>query len=187
MPDWMPLWGTTALISIATALLTTIVSGRYVAPLLEVRNRRFQTKMKARETFQADALTVASAAARLLATPPPPEASDTVRAALREEHARWLDQIDQATKALADNIGPLAFAYPTAPFSDLAVRYSGNARMVWISDRDEGAKLTTLLAMTQHCHTCFFDSPWYARQRARSWQELERLLDELETATPGGE
>ncbi|MFE2090706.1 hypothetical protein [Streptomyces sp. NPDC059460] len=35
--------------------------------------------------------------------------------------------------------------------------------------------------MTQHCHALFFDSPLYLPQRARSWQELERLLDELET------
>jgi hypothetical protein len=36
MPDWMPSWGTTALISIASSLLTLIVAGRYVSPLLEV-------------------------------------------------------------------------------------------------------------------------------------------------------
>ncbi|MEU6839721.1 hypothetical protein [Streptomyces rubiginosohelvolus] len=47
MPDWMPPWGTTLLIAIVTSLLTLIVSGRYVSPLLEVRNRRFQARMQA--------------------------------------------------------------------------------------------------------------------------------------------
>lgn len=30
MPDWMPSWGTTALISVVTSLLTLIVAGRYI-------------------------------------------------------------------------------------------------------------------------------------------------------------
>ncbi|MFD4478236.1 hypothetical protein ACFWPU_19270 [Streptomyces sp. NPDC058471] len=138
MPDWMPSWGTTALISIVTSLLTLIVAGRYVSPLLEVRNRRFQAKMQAREKFQADMLTVLSAATRLLATPIPAEATDTVRTALREERVRWRAQIDEATKRLADHFEQVAFSYSRSrQFSEAAVRYSGNARMVWISDRSE--------------------------------------------------
>ncbi len=53
--------------------------------------------------------------------------------------------------------------------------------MVWISGRSEGRKLHVLRDITQHCHALFFDSPLYLPQRAQSWQELERLLDELET------
>ncbi|MFI6063614.1 hypothetical protein [Streptomyces sp. NPDC051286] len=181
MPDWMPSWGTTALISIVTSLLTLIVSGRYILPLLEVRNRRFQTKMQAREKFQANMLTVLSAATRLLATSIPAEATDTVRTALREERARWRAQIDEATRYLTDHFEQIAFAYAGSRIPELAVRYSGNARMVWISDRSEARKLNALRDITQHCHALFFDSPLYAPQRARSWQELERLLDELET------
>lgn len=88
------------LISIVTSLLTLIVGGRYISPLLEVRNRRFQGKMKARETFQSTMLTLLSAAARLLGTPLPPEVTDTVRRALEDEHARWHAQIDQACPIL---------------------------------------------------------------------------------------
>lgn len=182
MPDWMPSWGTTALISVVTSLLALIVAGRYVSPLLEVRNRRFQAKMQARETFQANMLTVLSAATRLLAMPIPAEATDTVRTALREERARWRAQIDEATKDLADHFGQVAFSHSRSrQFSEAAVRYSGNARMVWISDRSEDRKLTALKDTTQHCHGLFFDSPIHLLQRARSGQELVRLLNELET------
>jgi hypothetical protein len=180
MPEWIPSWGTTALISIVTSLLTLIVAGRYVSPLLKVRNRRFQAKMQAREKFQASMLTVLSAVSHLLAAPVPPEATDTVRTALREERVRWRAQIDEATKSLADHSMQLLFAYPGARLPELAVRYSGNVRGVWISDRSEDLKLNALKDSTQHCHALFFDSPLHARQRARSWQELERLLDEME-------
>jgi hypothetical protein len=181
MPDWMPSWGTTALISIATSLLTLIVTGRYVSPLLEVRNRRFQAKMQAREKFQANMLNVLSAVTHLLAAPVVPEATDTVRTALREERARWRAHVDEATKYLTDNAVQLLFAYTGSRLPHLAVRYSSTARGVWISDLSEDSKLTALQNITQHCHALFFDSPLYARQRARSWAELERLLDELET------
>ncbi|MEV7835255.1 hypothetical protein AB0P12_32220 [Streptomyces subrutilus] len=43
MLDWIPAWGSAALISMAM----TVFTGRYISPLLEVRNRRFQTKMQA--------------------------------------------------------------------------------------------------------------------------------------------
>ncbi|MFJ8644371.1 hypothetical protein [Streptomyces sp. NPDC093610] len=162
-------------------MLTLIVSGRYISPLLEVRNRRFQAKMQAREKFQANMLTVLSAVTRLLAVHVPPEASDTVRSALRAERARWSAQIDEATKYLADNCEQVAFAYAGSRIPELTVRYSANARMVWISDQNESLKLSTLRDVTQHGHVLFFDSPLYATQRARSWQELERLLDALET------
>lgn len=66
------------------------------------------------------------------------------------------------------------------------MRYAGNARGVWISGRSEDRKLTALRDITQHCHALFFDSPLHARQRARSWQELERLLGALETPEPPG-
>ncbi|MGW7715497.1 hypothetical protein ACWGKK_14420 [Streptomyces chartreusis] len=180
MPDWMPSWGTTALISIVTSLLTLIVAGRYVSPLLEVRNRRFQAKMQARETFQAKMLDLLSAVTHLLTAPVVPEATDSSRAALREERTRWRAQVDETTKYLTDHAVQLLFAYRGPQLPDLAVRYSTNARGVWISDRAEQQKLTALQNITQHCHALFFDSPVHARQRVRSWAELERLLDDLE-------
>ncbi|MBH5131252.1 hypothetical protein I3J14_13985 [Streptomyces sp. HB-N217] len=184
MPDWMPSWSSTAFISIVTSLLTLIVGGRYVAPLLEVRNRRFQAKMQAREKFQANMLDVLSAVTQLLAVPVVPEATETVRAALRDERLRWQAQVDEATKYLTDHAVQLLFAYRGPKLPGLAVRYSGNARGVWISDRPEAQKLTVLRDLTQHCHALFFDSPLYARQRVRSWTELERLLEEVEAPGP---
>ena len=181
MPEWMPSWGATVLVSIATSLLTLIVTGRYISPLLEVRNRRFQAKMQAREKFQTDLLTVLSSVTHLLAVAVPPEATDTVRAALRGERARRRGHLDEATRYLADHSVQLLFAYNGSRLPDLAVRYSNNARGVWISDRNEDRKLNLLQDLTRHCHTLFFDSPVYARRRASSWTELERLLDELET------
>ncbi|MFF4978281.1 hypothetical protein [Streptomyces sp. NPDC001083] len=182
MPDWMPSWGTTALISIVTSVLTLIVAGRYVSPLLEVRNRRFQAKMQTREKFSASMMDILSAVTHLLVAPVAPEASDTVRAALREERARWRTQVDEATTYLTDHAVQLLLAYQGNKIPTMAVRYSADMRGVWISDRSEDRKLALLRDATQHCHTLFFDSPLYMLKRARAAQQLERLLDELEGA-----
>ncbi|MFI6727480.1 hypothetical protein [Streptomyces atratus] len=93
--------------------------------------------------------------------------------------------MDEATKYLADHFEQIAFSYSRSRrLSELAVRYSGNARMVRISDRSKDRKLNALKDTTQHCHALFFDSPLYLPQRARSGQELEQLLGELETLEP---
>ncbi|MFD7764146.1 hypothetical protein [Streptomyces microflavus] len=182
MPDWMPPWGTTALIAIVTSLLTLIVSGRYVSPLLEVRNRRFQAKMQARERFETDMLTIVSATTRLLAAPIPAGVTDSLRTALREERLRWQTQIDDATKHLIDHYAEVAFSYAqSTKIAEVAMRYSGSARMVWISDRPEDRKLNVLRDTTQQIHALLFDSPVYLVQRARAGVELERLLNEMES------
>ncbi|MFD4482665.1 hypothetical protein ACFWPU_42065 [Streptomyces sp. NPDC058471] len=184
MPDWMPLWGTTVLIALGTSLLTSIVAGRYLSPLLEVRNRRFQAKMLTREKFQENMLDTLSAVMHLRAVPVAPAASDTVRTALLAEAARWSAQVDETTKYLTDHAVQLLFAYRGSRLPELAVRYSGTARAVWISDRSKDRKLSTLHDLTRHCHALFFDSPVHSLQRAHSWTELERLLTELETPEP---
>ncbi|MEU3743547.1 hypothetical protein AB0E78_41700 [Streptomyces sp. NPDC032198] len=141
MPDWMPLWGTTVLIALGTSLLTSIVAGRYLSPLLEVRNRRFQAKMLAREKFQENMLDTLSAGMHLRAVPVAPAASDTVRTALLAEAARWSAQVDETTKYLTDHAVQLLVAYRGSRLPELAVRYSGTARAAWISDRSKDRKL----------------------------------------------
>ncbi|MGW8779767.1 hypothetical protein ACWGNM_17135 [Streptomyces sp. NPDC055796] len=78
MLDWIPVWGSAALISMAT----TIFTGRYISPLLEVRNRRFQTKMQAQEKITTNALSILTAVIRLREVQIPDGVTDTLRAAL---------------------------------------------------------------------------------------------------------
>ncbi|MFS7874608.1 hypothetical protein ACEYXF_14940 [Streptomyces asiaticus] len=102
-----------------------------------------------------------------------PAATDTVRAALREERTRWRAQVDETTKYLTDHAVQLLFAYRGPKLPDLAVRYSSNARGVWISDRTEEQKLSALQNITQHCHALFFDSQFThvsASVLGRSWK-----------------
>lgn len=67
--------------------------------------------MQAREKCKANMLDLLSAATHLLAAPIAPEATDTVRSALREERARWRAQVDEATKHLTDHAVQLLFAF----------------------------------------------------------------------------
>ncbi|MER5511553.1 hypothetical protein ABT052_40510 [Streptomyces sp. NPDC002766] len=100
---------------------------------------------------------------------------------VREERARWRTQVDEATTYLTDHAIQLLIAYKGDRIPTMAVRYSGDMRGLWISNRSEERKLLLLRDATQHCHTLFFDSPLYILRRARAAQQLERLLNELES------
>ncbi len=130
--------------------------------------------MQAREKFQANMLNVLSAVTHLLAAPVVPEATDTVRTALREERARWRAQVDEATKYLTDHAVQLLFAYTGSRLPDLAVRYSSNARGVWILDRTEEQKLTTCRTSPGTATLCSSTAPCTpvsASVPGRSWND----------------
>ncbi|MBM9624779.1 hypothetical protein [Streptomyces zhihengii] len=175
MLDWIPAWGSTALIAMAT----TIVTGRYISPLLEVRNRRFQTKMQAQEKITAAALSVLSATQKLQTVQIPDGVTDTLRTALTEERARWTKQLDEATCHLADHAQEFVFTF-RGPNSIRGMRYCGTVRMVWISDRTDEAKLRHLLELTAHFHTLFLGSRWRVWALSRAMRGLDRRFEELE-------
>ncbi|MFE9221704.1 hypothetical protein ACFYN3_35970 [Streptomyces lavendulae] len=175
MLDWIPAWGSAALISMAT----TIFTGRYISPLLEVRNRRFQTKMQAQEKITTNALSILTAVIKLREVQIPDGVTDTLRAALTEERDRWHRQVDEATQHLTDHAQEFVFTFGGS-MGELGMRYCGTARMIWISDRTEETKLRHLLEITEHFHTLFLGSRWYVRSHVRAMGELQRLMSVIE-------
>ncbi|MFB7810869.1 hypothetical protein [Streptomyces virginiae] len=175
MLEWIPAWGSAALISMAT----TIFTGRYISPLLEVRNRRYQTKMQAQEKITTNALAILTAVIKLREVQIPDGVTDTLRAALTEERIRWHRQVDEATQHLTDHAQEFVFTFRGSA-GVLGMRYCGTARMVWISDRTEETKLRHLLEITEHFHTLFFGSRWHPRSRLRAMGELQRLMTVIE-------
>ncbi|MFG2234897.1 hypothetical protein ACGFNX_33735 [Streptomyces sp. NPDC048723] len=160
-------------------MATTIFTGRYISPLLEVRNRRFQTKMQAQEKITTNALSILTAVIKLREVQVPDGVTDTLRAALTEERDRWHRQVDEATRHLTDHAQEFVFTF-RGPIGVLGMRYCGTARMVWISDRTEETKLRHLLEITEHFHALFFGSRWRLRSRVRATGELQRLMSVIE-------
>lgn len=175
MLDWIPSWATTALIAMAT----TIFTGRYISPLLEVRNRRFQMKMQAQEKLTSSALAVLSAVMKLRTVQVPDGVTETLRSALTEERARWRQQLDEATRHLADHSQEFVFTF-RGPGAILGMRYCATARMVWISDRTDEDKLRHLLEITTPFHMIFLGSRLRLLSLGRAIRELERLLEALD-------
>lgn len=173
MLDWIPVWGSAALISLAT----TIVTGRYISPVLEVRNRRFQ--MQAQEKITTSALPILTAVTKLREVQVPDGVTGTLRAALTEERARWRQQLDEATRHLTYHAQEFIFTFGGS-IAVLGMRYCGVARMVWISDRAEETKLRLLLEITASFHTLFFGSRLRLLSRLRAMGELERLMRALD-------
>ncbi|WP_371591692.1 hypothetical protein [Streptomyces virginiae] len=150
-------------------MATTIFTGRYIAPLLEVRNRRFQTKMQAQEKITTSALSILTAVIKLREVRVPDGVTDTLRTALTEERARWRQQLDDATCHLTDHAQEFIFTF-RGSIAVLGMRYCGTARMVWISDRTEEAKLRHLLEITAHFHTLYFGSRCTCAHASGRWE-----------------
>ncbi|MEU8844292.1 hypothetical protein AB0D97_35190 [Streptomyces roseus] len=130
-------------------MATTIFTDRYISPLLEVRNRRFQTKMQAQEKITINALSILTAVIKLREVQIPDDVTDTLRTALTEERDRWHSQVDEATRHLTDHAQEFVFTFP-GPIGVLGMRYCGTARMVWISDRTDETKLRHLQRVQRH-------------------------------------
>jgi hypothetical protein len=96
-------------VSVATALITTLIVGVTVLPRLEARNKKIAAAHAARDQFSTSVFTILAACGRLQAIALPAGASHAVSEAIGRERRRWLDQIDEATRFMIDNVEQFAF------------------------------------------------------------------------------
>lgn len=171
----------TLISAVITALVTTVAVNYLVVPRLEARNRRIQAAHIARDRFSDSVFSILGAAVRLLGVEIPDDANEELHEALSQERRRWLGQIDEATRYLVDNIEAFAFTYIGAlDFRDLVIAYAGNARMVWISQRSEQAKLRLLLDLTSPVQNIYFAAWWRRRRLVANLTTLRQLLADAE-------
>ncbi|MFD7917154.1 hypothetical protein ACFV30_41875 [Streptomyces sp. NPDC059752] len=92
-----------------------------------------------------------------------------------------MQQIDEATQWMNDHVATFAGSWPSRHLIDLAVTYSGHARMLVLSEREETTKLDLLGELTLPIQRQFFGF-WWARMRhfhadRRKFTEtVERLI-----------
>lgn len=103
-------------LAVVTSIATTVATGSLVVPRLDARKRRIQLAHTARDTFNASLLTIISACGRLenmpLPAPGDPECTAVMRVRLTSERARWVNQLDEATVWLIDNVETYAASWP---------------------------------------------------------------------------
>ncbi|MEU3501581.1 hypothetical protein ABZ726_12665 [Streptomyces hundungensis] len=164
----MPITAWTILVAAITALVTTTATGLIVTPRMEARKKRLGEVHSARDAFSTHMTTVVSACTRLLNMPALADDdaawTPTMRERLGAERARWLQQIDDATRWMIDNVATYAGSWPMRGLIEFATAYAANARMVVLSEREEIAKLRHLVDLTLPVQRQFFGWPW-ARAR----------------------
>ncbi|MGW6906828.1 hypothetical protein [Streptomyces sp. NPDC054940] len=192
MPDNldMPSWTSDILL----AAVTTLFIGLFVNPRIEARkpgieakNNRKRLAHEARAEFSKRVVTILSACGRLQGTEVPPTLAET-RPALAErleaERQRWLDQIDEATRYLVDNMELFALTYGTDRLRNMVGKFVFHARAVMISERTVETKAKQLTALTAPIHTLFFTSRWHVVTIGGSFQEFEQALAALDEDLP---
>ncbi|MFD9033269.1 hypothetical protein ACFVZW_19270 [Streptomyces sp. NPDC059567] len=156
------LW--TVLVAAATAVVTAFAVGMLATPRMEARKKRLGDVHAARDTFSASMTRIVSACSLLQRIPTPaaddPDWTPVMRERLQAERNRWLQQLDDATVWLIDNMATYAGSYPASHLTQFAVEYAGNARMVVLSEREETTKVELLLALTVPVQRQFFGWPW---------------------------
>ncbi|MGW4619540.1 hypothetical protein [Streptomyces sp. NPDC004592] len=168
------LW--TLLVAAITALVTATTVGLVVTPRLDARKKRIGEAHSARDTFGSHLMTVLATCTLLEQTPcDSPDWTPTLRDRVKGERERWLQQLDDATRWMVDNVFTYAGSWPLQRHKEFAVAYAAHARGVVLSERDEAIKRELLIALTTPTQRQFFAFWW---TRARHYTADQRLFAE---------
>ncbi|MFG2630166.1 hypothetical protein [Streptomyces sp. NPDC048473] len=181
----MPTWISAILLPAATALFIGLV----ITPRLEARNKRISLAHQARDEFSRRVLTILSASARLGETPIPAALADQ-RPALTEklnaERDRWVDQLDEATRYMVDNMETFGLGYATERVRDIVGRFVAHSRAIMLSERAVETKAKRLSALAGPVQNIFFTRRWRVLTIGRSFEEFERAVVALDEDLPEG-
>ncbi|MFI0818303.1 hypothetical protein ACH4TX_15775 [Streptomyces sp. NPDC021098] len=166
---------------------TTLFVGLVITPRLEARNRRISAVHQARDEFSRRVLRILSACARLRDTPVPhtlTEERPVLSQRLTAERQRWIDQLDEATRYLVDDLEAFVLSYATPRGRDIAGRFAVYARAVVLSDRPLGTKVERLTALTGPVQDIFFTRRWRLITIVSSFQAFEQAVAAIEEEQP---
>ncbi|MFD3416262.1 hypothetical protein [Streptomyces decoyicus] len=182
----MPSWISTILLTVTT----TLVVGLVVTPRLEARNRRIRLSYEARDEFSRHVLTILSACGRLQNTPISAALTEQ-RPALAErlngERQRWIDQLDEATRYLVDNMETFGLGYPTDRVRAIVGEFVINARGVVLSERSVDKQAERLSALAAPVQNIFFTRRWRLTTIVQSFVEFDQAVAALNEDLPDGQ
>ncbi|MFJ9106352.1 hypothetical protein ACIRJM_48960 [Streptomyces sp. NPDC102405] len=137
----------------------------FVTPRLDARKKRISEAHTARDTFGTHLMTVLATCSLLEQTPiDDPAWRPVLRDRIKGERERWLQQLDDATRWMVDNVAVYAGSWPLQRHKDFAVSYAASARGVVLSEREEATKRALLLGLTTPVQRQFFGF-WWTRAR----------------------
>jgi len=180
----MPIWETSILLPIGASAATTLLISLTIGPRLAARGKRIQTAHDNRDRFSDSVLDILVLCANLETVTAHPD--DPGHDRLQSERDRWTSHIDDTTRWLADHWQHVALGWPTRlGIADLAARYIGAARGVWLSERPLQERARILKELTEPVQTIYFARRWRVMTSVPG--EINRLsvmLDKLENLTP---
>ena len=162
---------TSVLLPIAASTATAVMIGLTVGPRLAARSKRIQTAYDSRDRFGDSVLDILKLCTNLENVHVDSEITDPPRSRLQDEQGRWMSQIDEITTWLADHWQRFALGYTRRmDLHNLAIRYVGAGRGLWLSDRPLDEQVRMLRELTEHIHTIYF---------ARRWRVIKTVPEEI--------
>ncbi len=107
-----------------------------------------------------------------------PAAPTAVRPSLQGERERWISQLDEATRWLADNWQWYALTYARAlNLRGLMLNYPGEVRGVWLSVRPLEQRVRRIEELTALVQTIYFEGRLRSAGRRRgAIEELREMI-----------
>lgn len=170
----------TIITSALTAGVVTLIIEWGFKPRLEARKERLLEIHRKRREFKAHLLRILVNTGKWSNYEYPDGCDDWRRERTTEEMERGLQQIDDATRFMADDYIEIAVTYPKA-FSDLTSRYMGIARGLQLSDRTNDEKMAALKEVTEPFYTLLCFRYWRFISRAKALIQLRKVMERYQT------
>ncbi len=176
-------WISGILLPAATALFIGLV----ITPRLEARNKRIRLAHEARDEFSRRVLIILSASARLRESTIPAalmEQRPALAEKLAAERDRWVDQLDEATRYLMDNLETFGLSYATNRGRDIVGRFVTHSRAIVLSERTVETKAERLTVLAGPVQNIFFTRRWRVLTIGRSFEEFDQAVAALDADLP---
>lgn len=168
-------------VSVATTVVTAVVTELTVGPRLAARSRRVLAAAGDRDEFGARVLDLLALCQNVEGVAAPGDPGEGLSPALAVERDRWVGQVDEITIWLVDHWQRFALTYSgLAGLRYAAARYAAAVRGVWLSDRPVAERARMVRELTEPVQTLYFASRWrvlgsIAKERARLAGMLEGI------------
>ncbi|MEU6904415.1 hypothetical protein ABZ935_03510 [Streptomyces coeruleorubidus] len=172
-------WISSILLPAATALFIGLV----ITPRLEARNKRVRVVHEARDEFSRRVLIILSASGRLRESSIPAalvEQRPALAEKLTAERDRWIDQLEEATRFLVDNVETFGLSYATSRGRDIVGQFVVHGRGIVLSERTVETKAALLTDLAGPVQNIFFTRRWRVLTIGRSFVEFDRAVAALD-------
>jgi hypothetical protein len=168
---------TTVLVSVLTSGVVTLGLEWLVKPRLEARKSVFIDTYRKRDMFRRHMMTILLEISKWSNYEEPKGMAEPFRQRVNEDRRRAIQRIDDAIRAMNDDINDLAFSHAGHRIPKLISRYIFAVYVVQLSSRSRADKWKVIKELTELAYNWLFIRSWRVRTRIKAMFGLTAALE----------